>query len=89
MAEQVTKLSLQVWGLLRSQMQREYFEVSLQSIRESLFSLLRLISIARSKNQIELLFLRSLRVYTIEIRILWAIQEVSVLLAVQWLKGKS
>ena len=82
-------LSLQVWGLPISQMQREYFEASLQSTQVSLFSLLHLISIARSKNRIKLLFLRSLRVYTIEIRILWAIQEVSVRFVVQWLKGKS
>jgi hypothetical protein len=55
----------------------------------SLSSLRHLISIARSKNRIKLLFLRSLKVYTLKIGILWAFQEVSVRVAVQKLKGKS
>ena len=85
----MAKLSLKVWGLLISQMQREYFEALLQSEQVSLFSLLHLISIARSKNRIKLLFLRSSKVYTLKIGILWAFQEVSVRLAAQKLKGKS
>ena len=85
----MAKLSLKVWGLLISQMQREYFEALLQSEQVSLFSLLHLISIARSKNRIKLLFLLSLKVYTLKIGILWAFQEVSVRFAVQKLKGKS
>ena len=85
----MAKLSFKVWGLLISQMQREYFEALLQSEQVSLFSLLHLISIARSKNRIKLLFLQSLKVYTLKIGILWAFQEVSIQLAVQKLKGKS
>ena len=85
----MAKLSFKVWGLLISQMQREYFEALLQSEQVSLFSLLHLISIARSKSRIELLFLQSLKAYTLKIGILWAFQEVSIQLAVQKLKGKS
>ena len=70
-------------------MQREYFEASLQSVQVPLFSLLHLISFTRSKNRIELLFLRSLKVYTLVIGILLATQEVSVRFAIQWVKGKS
>ena len=66
----MAKLSLKVWGLLISQMQREYFEALLQSEQVSLFSLLHLISIARSKNRIKLLFLLSLKAYTLKIGIL-------------------
>ena len=79
----MARLSLRVLGLPVSQMQREYFEVLLQSALVPLFSLLHLISFVRSENRIELLFLRSLKVYTLKIGILLVIQEVSTQFAIQ------
>ena len=79
----MAKLSPRVLGLPICQMLQEYFEASLQSAPVHLFSLLHLILFTRSENRIELLSLQSLKVYTLVIGILLAIQEVSVQFAIQ------